>query len=256
MPSATANEFKSSLAECAKVIKTARKNKVNLSSHSYYAEKVPSRLASLKKSFLKLQRDYPKERFPTVAFRLATIEPLLDKLIAIYPAAPNAMLELLAEIKFKEESELVAEIEIAEREAISSIEPPFLPDDLIEDRHYVLKKVLWEVNRSYASDCYNSCAAMIRRLAETLIIDAYEHHGLHQVIVDGNGDYLGFKDLIGKASSQPEFKLTRETKRVLPDLKFFGDLGAHNRMALVRKPDLDRLHNATRAAVEELARNI
>ena len=244
------------MAECIKVLKTAKKHRVNLNSHSYYAEKIPTKLAVLRKSFLKLQRDYPKERFPTVAFRLATIEPLLDKLIAIYPAAPKEMLELLSEIKFKEESELGAEIEIEERETSSSTEPPFLPDELIEDRHYVLKKVLWEVNRSYASACYNSCAAMIRRLAESLIIDAYEHNNLHSVIIDANGDYLGFKDLIGKVSSQQEFKLTRETKRVLPDLKFFGDLGVHNRLALVRKPDLDRLHNATRAAVEELVKNI
>ena len=42
----------------------------------------------------------------------------------------------------------------------------------------------------------------------------------------------------------------------LPELKFFGDLGVHNRMALVRKDDLDRLHNPIRAGVEELVRSL
>ncbi|OGF15638.1 MAG: hypothetical protein A2W00_01015 [Candidatus Eisenbacteria bacterium RBG_16_71_46] len=97
---------------------------------------------------------------------------------------------------------------------------------------------------------------MIRRLAESMIIAAYERHNLQMVVTDADGNYLAFKDLIGKATSQREFKLTRETKRVLPDLKFFGDLAAHNPLALVRKPDLDRLHAATRCAIEELSRNI
>jgi len=51
-------------------------------------------------------------------------------------------------------------------------------------------------------------------------------------------------------------RLTRNTKRILPDLKFFGDLGAHNRMALVRKDDLDRLHQALRAGIEELVQHL
>jgi len=71
-----------------------------------------------------------------------------------------------------------------------------------------------------------------------------------------DGDYLEFGALIGKAAAEPKLRLTRNTKRVLPDLKFFGDLGVHNRMALVRKDDLDRLHNQVRAGVEELARNL
>lgn len=256
MPITNVNEFAVAVAECIKILKTAKKHKVNLSSHSYYAEKVPSKLASLRKAFLKLQWDYPKERFSAVAFRLATIEPLVNKVVELYPSSPSQLLELLREIKFKEESELQAEIELAETETIRGGEAPFLPEDLIEERHFVLKKVLWEANQTYSSACYNSCAAMIRRLTETLIIEAYEHHHIRHLIIDANGDYLGFKDLISKASNQTDFKLTRETKRVLPDLKFFGDIGAHNRMAIVRKQDLDRLHNATRTAIEELSRNI
>jgi hypothetical protein len=256
MPSASVSEFATAVAECIKVLKTAKKHKVNLSSHSYYAEKVPSKLAAVRKGFLKLQWDYPKERHPAVAFRLATIEPLVNKLVELYPSPPAQLLELLGEIRFREESELRADIESAEARTIKGGEPPFLPEDLIEERHFVLKKVVWEISQTYSLACYNSCAAMIRRLAETLLIEAYEHHNLRHLIIDANGDYLGFKELIGRASNQPELKLTRETKRVLPDLKFFGDIGAHNRMALVRKQDLDRLHNATRTAIEELTRNI
>lgn len=67
---------------------------------------------------------------------------------------------------------------------------------------------------------------------------------------------MKFSDLIGKAVAEGKLRLTKNTKRVLPTLKFLGDLGAHNRMALVRKDDLDRVHEGIRSGVEELARNL
>lgn len=254
MVTASAKEFRERLADCAKVLQTARKNKVSLASHSYYSQKVRSALAGLRKAFLRILQDYPQERFPKVAFQLATIEPILQKLIAVYPTRPVEMLRLVGDIKFKVESELAAELESPDSTPVLSTDVPFLPDDLVEDRYHVLKKILWEANRCYDAACYNACATMIRRLVESLIIEAFEHHGLGHKI-ERNGEYLSFGDLIGKAVAEPALKLTRDTKRILPDLKFFGDLGAHNRMALVRKQDLDRLHNAIRAGVEELVRS-
>jgi hypothetical protein len=98
MPSVNHTEFATALAECIKVLKSAKKHKVNLSSHSYYAERVPSKLAALRKGFLKLLRDYPKERFPSVAFRLATIEPLVNKVVELYPSTPAASFDRRAPI--------------------------------------------------------------------------------------------------------------------------------------------------------------
>lgn len=256
MAIAAGSEFDAAVTDCIKLLRAAAKKKGRLNPASRLAGDLASKIAAIRKSFLKLQRDYPIARYPKVAFQLAAMEPLLNNLVSTFPDRPKDMLLLLMEMQFKHRADVSAEIELEHSPADDLTEPPFLPDDLIEDRHYVLKRVLWEVNRAYSTACYNSCAAMIRRLTETLIIEAYEHSQLRAVIVDGKGDYLPFKDLIGKATSQAEFKLTRETKRVLPELKFFGDLAAHNRLSLVRKPDLDRLHNATRCAIEELYRNI
>ena len=96
---------------------------------------------------------------------------------------------------------------------------------------------------------------MVRRLTESLIVEAFEHHNIEDKIKK-DGNYFDFSGLIGMAIAEQKLGLTRNTKRVLPDLKFFGDLGVHNRKALVRKDDLDKLHQAIRSAVEELAHNI
>lgn len=243
------------MKELAKILRTAKRNRFSLASHRFYAPKARSSLARLRKSFLLLRRDYPEERFPRVAFQLATVEPLVSKLVAIFPSEPKEMLKFLDEISFKVDSDLAVELDAPQAAPVLSTSVPFLPNEIISDRHGVLQKVLWEANRCYDAACYNACAAMIRRLVESLVIEAFERQGLTDKIKQGGG-YIEFGALIGKAAAEPVLRLTRNTKRVLPDLKFFGDLGAHNRMALVRKDDLDRLHNALRAGIEELARSL
>lgn len=173
----------------------------------------------------------------------------------IFPSEIKDIRRLLDEIGFKVQSDLAAELELPESRALLSPGTDFLPDDIIEAKHYVPKKILWEANRCYDAACYNACAAMLRRLIEILIIAAFERHQLDDKIKK-DGEYLEFGALIGKAAAQPELKLGRETKRVLPELKYFGDVGVHSRMILVRRQDIDRLHNQVRGAVEELARNL
>ena len=255
MATPSSMEFKEKLAETIKALRAAKRNKVNLSSSSFYGTKVRSSLASLRKSFIAMQRDFPAERYGKVAFQLATIEPLLQQMITLYPASSSELLALAEEISFKTESDLAAELEATATTLAPSSSGPFVPNDLIEDRHFILKKILWEVNRCYDTACYNSCAAMIRRLTESLIVQAFEKHGIDAKIKKDD-EYLPLSELIGKAIAEPKLGLTKNTKRILPDLKFFGDLAAHNRRALVRKDDLDKLHQATRSAIEELVNNI
>lgn len=255
MRTSSADNFVSDIKEFSKILRQARKSRSSIASHRYYAPKARSALASLRKNFLMMKRDYPEERFHRVAFQIATIEPLVSKLVEIFPSQPRDLLHLLNEVAFKADSDLAAELDEPQATPRLSTNAPFLPNDLIGDRHTILQKVLWEANRCYDAACYNSCAAMIRRLVESLVIEAYERHGIADRI-KRDGEYVEFGTLVGKAAAEPTLRLTRNTKRVLPDLKFFGDLGAHNRMALVRKDDLDRLHNQIRAGVEELARHL
>jgi len=255
MRTSSASDFDAAIKEFAKVLRTTKKNRYSLASHRLYAPKARAALAALRKNFLMMKRDYPEDRFPRVAFQISAMEPLVSRLVEIFPSDASEMLRLIDEISFKSDSDLAAELDAPQATPILSTAVPFLPNDLIDDRHGVLQKILWEANRCYDAACYNACAAMIRRLVESLIIEAFERHAIADRIKQG-GEYIEFGDLIGKAAAEPILRLTRNTKRILPDLKFFGDLGAHNRMALVRKDDLDRLHNQIRGAVEELARNL
>jgi hypothetical protein len=248
-------ELSSHIAALLSILKVARKNKFRLDSHNFYGPRASGALAGIRKSFLLLKRDYPTDRFPGVAYQLSSVEPLITRLVEIFPLDLGGMRKLLEVIKFKVQSDLAAEFDRRVSQPLTHAGPEFLPNDMIEEKYFVPKKLLWEVNRCHDAACYNACAALLRRLIENLIIGAYERHGISDRIKK-DGEYLEFGALIGKAAAEPLLKLGRETKKVLPDLKFYGDLGAHGRMSIVRFSDLDRLHNQTRIAVDELARNL
>lgn len=233
-----------------RLVKQSRRKRFSIVSHHFYAPKAQSSLAELRKQFLLTKRNYPEEKYPMVAFQIVTLEPLVNKLIEVFPSDAAEMDKLLTEISFKIRSDVSAAIESSKTKS-SNLQSSFLPNDLISDSFQVLKQVLWEVNKTYEEACYNSCAAMIRRLFESVIIDVYVRLNMQSKIMDGD-DYLRFQGLIGIASSDIRLGLTRNTKKLLPDLKFLGDLGTHNRNALVRATDLDRVRNAIRVGLEEL----
>src|SRR5437762_2520419 len=253
MSHALLKPFADSLKELEKSLKVAKRNNVSLASHSFYSVKVRSTLAALRKAFLTLKIANPPDQHPGVAYQLATIEPLIQRLVSLYPAEARDMLPVVQDIQFKADADLAAELDqvgVAKGKPTSTL---LLPDDVFEPRHGVLNKILWEVNTCYERECYNASATMLRRIIENLIIEAFEGKGIGAKITTPGGGYLKLEKLIDRAVAEPKLRLTTNTKRLLPQLKFFGDLGAHNRLALVRKGDLERLHGAIRAGLEELA---
>jgi len=255
MRAPSADGFIAGLRDLEKTLRAATRYRYSIGTHPVYAPKARAALASLRKHFLMMKRDYPDQRFPGVAFQIAAIEPLINGVVELFPSQPKEILRLVDEIRFKVDSDLAAELDATKADISSLADVPFLPGELISDRYPILQKILWEANRTYNAACYNACAAMLRRLVESLTIEAFERHGLSERIKK-NAEYVEFRALIGIASAEPALRLTRNTKRVLPSLKFLGDLGAHNRMALVRKDDLDRLHDSVRAGIEELVQNL
>jgi hypothetical protein len=128
---------------------------------------------------------------------------------------------------------------------------PFIPLEILPKGVY--RKLLDEANRCFDSGCCNGCAALIRRIVECLIIEAFENCELSEKIKGIDGEYLELKALIGKAGAERKLNLSRQTKRALPELKFFGDLGVHGRRHFVVADDLKAHKNDARIAIEELA---
>ena len=92
---------------------------------------------------------------------------------------------------------------------------------------------------------------MIRRLIETLIIEAFEHFNLSHKIKTSAGDFFYLSDLISKTLSEPSWNLSRNAKQALPKLKDIGDKSAHSRRFNAVRNDIDKICSEIRVVVQE-----
>lgn len=116
-----------------------------------------------------------------------------------------------------------------------------------------IEKVVTQINGAYEQGWYDCCAVMIRRLLETLIVEAYEKYGIANNIKNPTtNDFYFLGDLIQIALSEPSWNLSRNTKQSMPKLKNIGDLSAHSRRYNAHRPDIDKIIQDLRIVSQEL----
>jgi hypothetical protein len=246
------SDFSSSLAKLGDLAKTAARHKFKLGAHTFYGPKAHEILVEIRRRYLELRSAYPAGRSPMVAAQLDSLDKPLEQIENALNLDGKELVNVIRQIAYVVEADLRAAIEPTHGN--KEIDSPFITPDILKPGVY--RKVLEEANWCFSQDCPNACAAMLRRLVESLIIEAFEEHGIEANIKDSAGEYLELKALIGKAIGEPKLKLTRNTRNALPNLKFLGDLSVHARRNLVRIGDLKNMRNDSRAAIEELASHL
>jgi hypothetical protein len=131
----------------------------------------------------------------------------------------------------------------------------YLPDAVwIGTRGYI-ESVCKQLNGCFRAAYYDAASVMLRRLMETLIIEAYEYLKRENEIKDGDGNYFMLKHLVDRANGRPPhvgLNLGRDAKKNLEDVKALGDKSAHNRRFVAHAPDLVNIQTGVRTAAQEL----
>jgi len=135
---------------------------------------------------------------------------------------------------------------------LEAIGQPIIPFALIRGTRGYLERITHQINGTYSNGWYDSCAVMIRRLIETLIIESFENNNIAQVIKNQSGDFFYLSDLISKTLSQPSWNLSRNARQALPKLKDIGDKSAHSRRFNAVRNDIDKINSEIRVVVQEL----
>jgi hypothetical protein len=117
------------------------------------------------------------------------------------------------------------------------------------DRGYLIR-VGRQINGAYSAGWHDACAVMMRRLLETVIIEAFEAKGLDAKIKDGNDEFFMLTKLVDMAVAETTWNLPRNVKKELPKLKDAGHKSAHNRWYVAEKSDIDKIEPAFRESVE------
>lgn len=123
---------------------------------------------------------------------------------------------------------------------------------LVRHTRGYIEKIVHQINGSYDSGWYDSCAVMIRRLIETLIIECFEAHQIANKIKNASGDFLYLTDLINATLCEPSWNLGRNTKKALKNIKDIGDKSAHSRRFIAHRQDIEKHINDLRVSIQEL----
>jgi hypothetical protein len=127
-----------------------------------------------------------------------------------------------------------------------------VPRSIVRGTRGYIEKIANQANGCYEKGWYDACAVIVRRLIETLIIEAYEKHSIAQTIKNSQGDFLYLRDLISHCLAEQSWNLSRNCKQALPKLKDIGDKSAHSRRYIAQRGDLDPLLADIRLVVQEL----
>jgi len=131
----------------------------------------------------------------------------------------------------------------------------FLPEPIWKNTRGYIEEVCRELNGTFNHAYYNASAVMLRRLLETLILEAYEHLGRDAEIKDGGGNYLMLSDLAERACGENGHRglnLGRDSKKALKDVRSVGNWSAHARRFLAHSGDLAKFQAGVRLVVQEL----
>ncbi len=127
-----------------------------------------------------------------------------------------------------------------------------IPNSYVKRTRIYIETVVYQINGTYEHACYDACAVMIRRLIETLLIEAFIKSGIADQIKTPSGDFPSLSNLINYALNETSWHLTRNTKQSLSKLKNIGDLSAHNRFYNAHRADIDKIIDDLRISVQEL----
>jgi len=148
-------------------------------------------------------------------------------------------------------AELGRELGPPEEGLLASTQPVIVMSLVRNTRGYI-ERVANQINGAYENGWYDACAVMIRRLIETLIIEAFECHVIASKIQNASGDFFYLRDLIDRTIAESAWNLGRNAKQALPRLKDIGDKSAHSRRYIAQRGDIQPLLSDIRTVVQEL----
>lgn len=127
-----------------------------------------------------------------------------------------------------------------------------LPKDIVAGTRGYIERVVDQINVSFDADLFDCTAVMCRRLLETLVIEVYEARGQANALKGADGHFMMLNGLLVVLEKDQTIHLGRSGMAGLRDFKTLGDLSAHNRRFNARRPDIERIRDGLRVAVEEL----
>jgi hypothetical protein len=126
-----------------------------------------------------------------------------------------------------------------------------IPPEWVTGTRVYLEKMVYQINGSYEYAFFDACAALCRRLMESLIIEVYIYEK-RQHEIQQNGVFISLEKLIKYITGDSNLTLGRNSSQTMSDIKQLGDTAAHDRTYITPQIDIDDLKARYRRLIKEL----
>lgn len=115
-----------------------------------------------------------------------------------------------------------------------------------------LDRLIKQINHSYANNCFDACAVLMRRLFEVMLVLTYEKLGIDGEIKNStSGEYLMLDGIVKNAKNNRTLKLSR-IKNEYDSFRMVGNFSAHGITYTAGKKDIDDIKINYRVMLEDL----
>ena len=113
-------------------------------------------------------------------------------------------------------------------------------------------RLIRQINHSYANNCYDAAAVLMRRLFEVLLVLSYQTLNIDNEIKDKTGTgYIMLEGIVNNAKNNKTLKLSR-IKKDFDTFRQVGNFSAHSITYTAGKKDIDDIKLNYRVMLEEL----
>lgn len=129
-------------------------------------------------------------------------------------------------------------------------------NELIDEQKFCgkfnyLDRLIKQINHTYANNCYDATAVLMRRLFEVLLILSFQKLGIDNEIKDSDGNYLMLEKIVSNAVQNQTLKLSRIRKE-FDTFRKVGNFSAHSITYTAGRKDIDDIKINYRVMLEEL----
>ena len=115
-----------------------------------------------------------------------------------------------------------------------------------------LDKLIKQINFTYANNCYDACAVLMRRLFEVLLILSYQNKGIESDIINTQGNYLMLEGIVKDAVQNKTLAISPRHSKHFEAFREVGNNSAHSIYYTAGRKDIDDIKINYRVMMEDL----
>ncbi len=142
-------------------------------------------------------------------------------------------------------------------EAWNDTQTIYSNSELIEEVKFCGKRpyidrLIKQINFTYANNCYDACAVLMRRLFEVLLVLSYQKIGIEADIINSQGYHLMLEGIVKDAIRNKKLNISSRVSKHFDSFREVGNNSAHSITYTAGQKDINDIKINYRVMMEEL----